>query len=438
MLLVILILPPASVHSQSEVSEDMQTYAARAVEWLAAQQVPNAIEPDPYPTRRHLPIGYQIPRRSDVFRYIGRRSYTYDAAIAAIAFSASAEYGRAENILLALGRLADESGQLWFAYNTNNAWPTEEDSGGAVVRTGTVAWAGYAATFYLRMTADRPVAPADRRIRERILDLARRTARYVTDRQITDPGDPRHGLATGGHGSYDLEVNDDGEVIEVYDPAELSWTSTEHNIDAFFLLRDLYHLTGEGEYREAAGMVAEGLESLWSADARQLIRGINPDRTRDDVLPLDTASWGAMFFLARENRERAEAMLEAIDRRFLVERDGHAGYIPYGDSSVYENDAINEVYFGNRDATWRDVAPLWMEGSLGVAVARGKVGDRAAALRIVEAMHAYRHDNGGFQYADREVPHQFTTYRSVAATAWYVIAVAVLEDEEVRRLFWSG
>ena len=438
MFLVIHILSPAAVHGQSEVSEDMQTYAARAVEWLAAQQVPNAIEPDPYPTRRHLPIGYQIPQRSEEFRYIGRRSYTYDAAIAAVAFSAAGEYPRAENILLALGRLTDESGQLWFAYNTNNAWPNEADAGGAVVRTGTVAWAGYAATFYLRMTADRPVAPADRRIRDRILDLARRTARYVTDRQITDTGDPRYGLATGGHGSYELEVNEEGDVVEVYDPAELSWTSVEHNIDAYFLLRDLYHLTGEVAYREAAAAMGEGLESLWSPEAEQLIRGVNPDRTRDDVLPLDTASWGAMFFLARENRERAEATLEAVDRRFLVERDGHAGYIPYGNSSVYENDAINEFYFGDPDATWGDVAPLWMEGSLGVATAHGKAGNQGAAQEIVEAMHAYRHDNGGFQYADREVPHQFTTYRSVASTAWYVLAVAVLENEEVRRLFWSG
>ena len=130
--------------------------------------------------------------------------------------------------------------------------------------------------------------------------------------------------------------------------------------------------------------------------------------------------------------------LEAVDRRFLIERDGHAGYIPYGNSSVYENDAINEFYFGDPDATWGDVAPLWMEGSLGVATAHGKAGNQGAAQEIVEAMHPYRHDNGGFQYADREVPHQFTTYRSVASTAWYVLAVAVLENEEVRRLFWSG
>jgi hypothetical protein len=288
------------------------------------------------------------------------------------------------------------------------------------------------------MTADAPVRPADRRIRERILDLGRRAARYVTDRQITDRDDPRYGLATGGHGSYDLEVDDTGAVVEVYDPAERHWTSAEHNIDAYFLLSDLHLLTGEAEYRRRADMIAAGLASLWDPDHRQLIRGIHADRERDEVLPLDTASWGSMFFLARGERQRAAAMLEAADERFGVERNGHVGYIPYGNSSVYEDEEINEVYFGDEDVTWTDVAPVWMEGSLGVAVARAKLGDRSAAARVIEAMHPYRHANGGFQYADREVPHQFTTYRSVAATAWYVIAVLALEDEAVRRTFWSG
>ena len=181
-----------------------------------------------------------------------------------------------------------------------------------------------------------------------------------------------------------------------------------------------------------------GLASLWEPDARQLIRGIHDDRTRDTVLPLDTASWGAMFFLGRGDAERAAVMLEAADRRFLLERDGHAGYAPYGDTSVYEDEEINAAYFGDPDTTWGEVAPLWIEGSLGVAVAHGKLDDEAAATRIIEAMHHYRHENGGFQYADREIPHQFTTYRSVAATAWYAIAVEVLDNEQVRRLFWSG
>jgi hypothetical protein len=288
------------------------------------------------------------------------------------------------------------------------------------------------------MTEDQPLLPADRRIRDRILDLARRTARYVTDRQITDPEDPRYGLATGGFGSYELRVDETGTVREVYDPSDISWTSGEHNIDAFFLLRDLYHLTGEEEYRESAELVATGLESLWHPEARQLIRGIHDDRTRDEVLPLDTASWGAMFFLARDDTDRAATMLSAADERFRVTRDDHAGYIPYGDSSVYENPAITEAYFGSRDVTWTQVAPLWIEGSLGVAVARAKLGDEQAAVTVTESMHHYRHGNGGFKYADTEVPHQFTTYRSVASTAWYVIAVRVIADERVRNTFWSG
>mgnify|MGYP000532964072 CR=1 FL=1 len=423
---------------EGNVTSEMREYAESAVEWLSAQQVPNSIEPSPYPTRRHLPIGYQIPEDDSAFRYIGRRAYTYDAAVAAIAFTAAGEYARAEDILLTLRRLSEENGRLWFAYNTNNAWPNEGDYQGAVVRTGTVAWAGYAATFYLRMTEDEPVRAADRRIRRRIRGLAERAARYVTERQVESPEDARHGLATGGFGPHVLETDESGNVVETYDDGEIRWTSTEHNIDAFFLLRDLYNLTGNEEFAGAAQEVAQGLESLWDNTAGQLIRGINPDRTRDEVLPLDTASWGSMFSLARGEHERAQSMLETVETRFAVERDHGVGYLPYGDSSVYEDEAINKAYFGRENTTWPEIGPVWIEGSLGVAVARAKTGDTEIAADIISSMHGYRHDNGGFQYAEHEVPHQFTTYPSVAATAWYVIAVLVLDDETVRRTFWSG
>jgi hypothetical protein len=435
--LALAMLWTGSAEAQTGVNNVMQDYFHGAVDWLAAQQVPNGIEPDPYPTRRHLPIGYQIPQNDPVFRYIGRRSYTYDAAIAAIALAAGGEYAAAENILLAMWRLSEEDGRVWFSYNTNNAWPNDQDFSGAVIRTGTTAWVGYAATFYLRLTAGTPVGPADRRIRERILDLAVRTAGYVMERQIDDPLDPRYGLATGGRGSHTLKVSDSGAVEEDYEFEELGWTSGEHNIDAFFLFYDLHHLTGEERYRVAAEKVAVGLESLWHPGARQLIRGIHDDRTRDEVLPLDTASWGSMFFLARGDHERALTMLDAADDRFAVETEDGVGYIPYGDSSVYEDDTINAAILGRSDATWTEIAPVWIEGSLGVAVARAKAGNAEDAIRIIESMHAYRHRNGGFQYADRLVPHQFTTYRSVAGTAWYAIAVAVLTDDRVLNTFWS-
>ncbi len=437
LILSLAVLGTGTADAQTGPNKIMQDYFQDAVDWLSAQQVPNSIETDPYPTRRHLPIGYQIPRSDPVFRYIGRRAYTYDAAIAAIALAAAGEFAAAENILLAMWRLSEEDGRLWFSYNTNNAWPNDEDFLGAVIRTGTTAWVGYAATFYLRLTADAPGGPADRRIRERILDLAVRTARYVMERQVDDPSDPRYGLATGGRGTHTLKVGDSGAVEEHFEFEELGWTSGEHNIDVFFLLHDLHYLTGEERYRVAAEKVALGLESLWSPGARQLIRGINDDRTRDEVLPLDTASWGSMFFLARGDRQRALTMLEAADDRFAVETADGVGYIPYGDSSVYEDEAINAALLGRSDATWTEIAPVWIEGSLGVAVARAKAGNAEDAAKIIESMHAYRHRNGGFQYADRLVPHQFTTYRSVAGTAWYAIAVAVLTDDSVRNTFWS-
>ncbi|MFO8063550.1 MAG: hypothetical protein ACQETQ_13395 [Spirochaetota bacterium] len=415
----------------------MKHYSESALEWLSDQQVPNSTEPEPHRTRKHLPIGYEIPRRDAAFAHLGRRAYTYDAAVAAIAFSAAGEFSRAEDILIALRRLSDEDGRLWFAYNTNNAWPNDEDSEGAIVRTGTVAWAGYAATFYLRMTEDEPVRAGDRRTRRRIRELAERAAGYVTARQVDSRQDPRYGLATGGFGSTAIDVADSGEIEERHDPVRIEWASAEHNIDAYFLLRDLHRLSGNEAFSASAKAVAQGLESLWDDDARQLIRGVAADGTRDEVLPLDTGSWGSMFFLARGERERAELMLEAVDTRFAVERSHGTGYIPYEEGTLYTQGAIDDAYVSSGSNARPEDDPVWIEGTLGVAVARAKAGDRAAAADIISSMHAYRHDNGGFQYAEHEVPHQFMHYRSVAATAWYVIAVRVVEDDEVRRTFWG-
>ncbi len=145
-----------------------------------------------------------------------------------------------------------------------------------------------------------------------------------------------------------------------------------------------------------------------------------------------------MFYHARRRNQRVAALLDTTEGRFAVTHGDVRGYLPYGDFPVYEDEDIAEQYLGDADATWTSAGPIWIEGSLGVATAYAKADIPERAAEILRDMETFRHPNGGFQYADREIPHWFATHRSVAATGWYVLAERVLNNQAVRETFWSG
>src|SRR6056297_3111636 len=151
----------------------LQERKAAAIEWLLGQKVPNQTVADPVPWRRNLVISYNIPEEDPAYPYLMGRSYIYDAALAAIAFAMTDRYREAEDVLLALGRQVRTDGSVWFGVNLHNEWPSEEGHGGATVRSGASAWAGYAATFYLRTRAiESPEFHRQDRIGKRILFAA--------------------------------------------------------------------------------------------------------------------------------------------------------------------------------------------------------------------------------------------------------------------------
>ncbi len=419
----------------SEVRAELEAYRDRAADWLLEQKAPNEIVPDPLPWRRNLVISYRIPEDDPAAPYLRGRAYIYDSALAAIAFTMTGRSREAEDILFALSRQMRDDGSLWFGINLHNEWPSEEEHDGATIRSGASAWAGYAATFYLRKRfAENSGFDITDRITGRILFFAERIAGYLLSLQITDPGDPRYGLVTGGMGTYTLGVNGEGEVVSIYSDTEIGWVSTEHNIDAYFLFKDLAELTGIEKYRRGARLVEEGLLTLWDGDKSQLIQGVKEDGRRDTVLPLDTSSWGSMFFSGAGHIERADRALDVTAERFRVDSTGR--YRPYAEDELYQDDGVSRTYFGDPDITWNEIDITWPEGALGVAAAMAK-GDRIDhALQIIRSAAELSVD-GGIRYASLEVPHQFSTYPSAASTGWMVIAVECLLDPLDGGLFWE-
>jgi len=437
---VLLASPLAAVFAEGAPSGEAYAEAkAKALSWLEARMVPNDTVPEPEPDRMRLLLSYEIPPSEPAYRYLSGRSMVYDDALAAVAFTMAGNYRNAAYVLNALSRLSRADGGLWFGYNTHNSWPSEDDADGALDRTGSGAWAGYAAVYYIRKRerGEPGFLARDREARS-YLEMAKAMADYLLSRVVKDGKDPRAGLATGGGGGYSLGY-EAKEVVEVFAPGAVDWASAEHNIDLYFLLKELGALTGESRYLEAAETAKAALLGLWSAKDGQYYQGRKPDRI-DRVLALDCASWGAMFSQAAGREDYARACLKAVEARYrnsdaLPSAGGGRveGYKPYADRLLFEGapEEVAEHYFGSAKApTWKDTEGVWGEGSLGVALAYLKQGKAGKAKAILDEMLKLHTPGGGLPYFTREIPHEFVSYPSVASTAWLAIAISALEDPE--------
>lgn len=411
--------------------------AAALEKFLLGQMVPNPTIPSPVFMRRGLVLSYNQSPGAPGYRYTFSRSSIYDNAVAVIALVMMDHPREAAKIINGMMRSARPDGDLWFGLNTHNTWPDENDHDGAVIRTGANCWVGYAVCYYiLSELSKNPNALNEDRILADYLDFAEKTAASVLRRQVRIPNDPRDGLVTGGAGAYVYEYLK-GDLQEIYRPGEVAWCSTEHNIDAFFFLRDLAYITGNNKYLSAADAVRQGLLQNFNASTGQFNRGVRSDGP-DTVMALDCASWGAMFLEAAGDRAKAKTALAAADR-YRHRSDGTLGYKPYVDLPIYEDTPSQHHFFPKApDILWNDFSLAWSEGSLGVAVAAARLGKEAEAEDIVSNMlDARMNVNGGIRYSDKELQHQFSSAPSAIGTAWAVLAVKSLEGGFLPSLFWS-
>jgi hypothetical protein len=425
--------------SEKMNGRDILRTEKKSIQWLKAMVVPNSIVQNPAPIRRRFMLSYRIPQDDPAYPYLYSRSFIYDDALGVIAFTMAGEYRYAEQVLGALQRNLREDGSLFFAYNTNNIWPDEEDHEGAMVRTGAVAWVGYAATFYLakKLKENENFIKEDRLARD-FLAMAEKIASFMLENQVRDPVDKRFGLVTGGWGEYTVRLTKgSSEPEEVYADSRISWASMEHNIDVYFFLRDLYRITGRKEYLDAERLVKDGLFRLWNEQEGQLFRGIKGDGSIDTALPLDGASWASIFFSSLGEEKKAKRCLKTVQDDYSLRFKGIPGYRPYHAETVYEDRGVNAYYFPeNPQMRWEELGIIWLEGSFGVAAANVKVGNCEKAQEIIRAVLPLNVD-GGFRYATEVIPYQFNIHPSIASTAWFVITVEIMRSRHMNTLFWG-
>ena len=178
------------------------------------------------------------------------------------------------------------------------------------------------------------------------------------------------------------------------------------------------------------------LERAWNETLRQFNRGQRLDGA-DPVQALDCASWGAMFLQAVGQQSLAEASLKTVSN-YLVRSRGGRGYKPYINLLLYEDPKVNALFFpDDPEKNWNDLRLIWPEGSLGVAMAHIKMGNSREAVEILESVLSLQDPDGGLPYATESLRFQFSQNPSVAGTAWLVMVISALEDENILKLFWE-
>ena len=410
----------------------------KAYTWLLSQMTPNDIVPNPVSPRRNLILSYIANPESPAFPYIFSKSSLYDNALAVIAFSMLGDFENAQKVIDGVWRSQSESGKHWFAVNTHNLWPNDKDESGSIVRNGATAWFGYAVVFYLNQRKSFDKAYAETSEAKSNTYFLKKMTDYIIDRQITDKKDNRYGLITGGEGSYYIAKNKTtGKPEELYRKGNIEWNSIEHNIDSYYLLRDLGLYLNEKKYLNSANLLKSSLvKKSWNKELKQFNRGHNKNGG-DPVEALDTASWGAMLLNSIGEKKLATIALKKADQYYTT-HGKFKGHKPYRNFLVYEDLDINKIFYPkNPKKDWNDIPIVWFEGTYGVIMAKIKLGKIKEAMRDTKNTLLAQGNDGALPYATNEIEFQFTTAPSVASTAWFIMVGRALQDRKMRAAFWS-
>lgn len=342
--------------------------------WLNGQNDPAVTGFTPVAGREGLLVGFNIPA-DDPLSFLRGRSWTYDNAVGAIALLLQGQAESAREVLVSLQGLMAPDGSLKASYQV--------DSSGAYgpVRTGHMAWVGYAMALYQTQTGDKSFQAS-----------AEKIGAYLKTLQLSS------GSLKGG--------------------SDVNWVSTEHNIDAYFFYRELYRATRKSAYKSTASQIERSLlRNHWtgSSSSGHFLQGIN-----DPTPALDANSWGAIFLAAIGKKSQANTALTYVENTFkntqTVNGTPVTGYSP--------------------DAAKRTV---WVEGTAGVSAAYVRVGKAAQGQSILDAVASLEFLSGAFPYASPRYVNSdgdtFSDLESVASTGWREISLHLLAGSSA---FWDA
>ena len=335
-------------------------------------------------------------------------AYTYDNALAAMAFLSAGRRAEAEMILDSFVYAAendrDRPGQIRNAYAAGDITAFPGWQSGARLpgwaEAGTGAWCedpvqtglGTGNTCYAALALLQYDAVYGS---EKYLNAAA----LLMDWVLENCADGNPGFTAG----FDAWGNS-GES-----PSRLAYKSTEHNIDAFAAFRRLYDRTGNKKYLEAAESAMAFIRSMYSPERGLFYTGTLSDGVtpNTDNVVLDAQVW-AFMALGKEFGPYEAALDTAAAMR-----------TPQGAYSFSMTD---------KSGSW------WPEGTAFTALAHRLSGEDVPADEALQALAAVQTEDGlfpaavggqvstGFGLFDGSA-WEYGDFPHVAPTAWFVMAV---------------
>ena len=349
---------------------------------------------------------------TDFERTMRNVAFTYDNAIAAIAFIATGDQQRAKQIVDALlyaqnhdrfykdgrirnsyrsGKLVAPDGRVllpgWYDAKQGQ-WV--EDEFQVSTHTGNVAWAILALLAYYETYGGEPYLAAALKMGEWIEANCRDTR------------------GAGGYigGFSGWEPN----------PKLLSYKATEHNLDLYAAFQRLYLITGNSAWQERATSAKKLVLAMWDDVEGKFWTGTKLDgvTVNQETIPLDVQAWAPLAL-----REEGK---------------------PYWRSLSY---AETQHRVGNGFDFNQDRDRIWYEGTAQMAVAYQHTGQFDKSKPLISMLLAAQDASGGIPAGNRDglttgfslptgEPWFYFRRVHVGATAWTVLAQKGVNP------FWLG
>ena len=356
-------------------------------------------------------VSYETIHSSLDFDLVMRNvAFTYDNAVALLAFVASGDKGRAKTLADALvyaqqhDRYYDD-GRIRNAYQGGDlilqpgwepkgrtrtvrmpGWvdPKEakwlEDKIQVSSHTGNVAWAMLALLAYYEKYGG-----------AEYLAAVEKMGNWV-EHQCRDTRGA--GGYTGGFEGWEPQ------------PTKLLYKATEHNIDLYVAFQRLYHITGNEVWRDRADHAKRFVLAMWDQVDGKFWTGTKGDGAtiNKDVIPVDVQAWAILAL-----RDEGKPYWKALD---------------YADA----HHKVGSGYDFNED---RD--GIWHEGTAQMAAAYLCTGREEEWKTLISTLEAARFVSGGLPAASKDglttgfylwdkVPWLYFQRAHVGATAWLILA----------------
>jgi len=344
----------------------------------------------------------QSSSQQEFDRVMQNVAFTYDNAVAALAFIAFGDRERAQQIVDTLITAQNHDrfytdGRIRNAYRGGkrvvpqraidlpgwydiavNRW--QENEFQISTHTGNVAWAMLALLGYYQAFGGNSYLAAAEKMGEWI------EANCRSDREPAG--------YTGGYAGWENRLN------------RLIYKSTEHNLDLYPAFERLYQITGNPAWRERATRSRNFVLAMWDETEGKFWTGTQADGVtiNRDFIPLDAQAWAILAL--RDTFKAGKRPLEYAERHLKV--------------------AQGFDFNQDRDG-------IWYEGTAHMAVAYQFTGQFNQANVLISSLVAAQDKSGGLPAADRDglttgiwstdgTPWLYFKRPHVGATAWLVLA----------------